>query len=57
MGTQNEHQRKVEVSQIMECSRSQAPLEPAKTASFTSGSPQITTDKNKERKRGGLGFE
>lgn len=27
MGTQNEHQRKVEVSQIMECSRSQAPLE------------------------------
>lgn len=57
MGTQNEHQRKVEVSQIMECSRSQAPLEPAETASFASGSPQITTDKNKERKRGGLGFE
>lgn len=46
MGAQNIHHREIEISQIIECTRSQAPLEPVETVSSTGDSPQTETDKN-----------
>lgn len=53
----NVHHRKMKVSEIMECARSQAPLETVEAASFASDPLQIETDKSEQRKRGGLRFE